>query len=82
MRNYFVLRIANKLDGTAVVPASSYESKQDAQKEFYRLCGQAVDSTHLTDTVMLVSKEGVTLDFKCFEHSAPEPEPVEEGEGE
>ena len=80
MRNYFVLRIANKTDGTAVVPASSYESKQDAQKEFYRLCGQAVDSTHLTDTVMLVSKEGVTLDFRSFDHPAPEPvgEPEEE----
>ena len=74
MRNYLVLRFANKLDGTAVAPVSSYENKADAQKEFFRLCGQAVDSTHLTDAVMLMSKEGVVFESRCFEHPAEEPE--------
>ena len=74
MRNYLVVRFANKLDGTAVAPVSSYESKADAQKEFFRLCGQAVDSTHLTDMVVMMSKEGVVYEARSFEHPAEEPE--------
>lgn len=73
MRNYVVLRFANKLDGTAVAPVSSYENKADALKEFYRLCGQAVDSTHLTDAVALLGKDGFVLDHKMFVHPAEEP---------
>ena len=72
MKNYLVIRFCNKLDGTVACPVATYEYEEAAWKEFYRLCGQAVDSTHITDTVMILTKGGTLLDSKCFEH------PVEE----
>ena len=70
MKNYFVVRLCNKQDGTVAAPVASYATEAEAWKEFYRLCGQAVDSTHLTDSVMIVTKEGFTLDHKTFAHEA------------
>lgn len=71
MKEFFVIRLCNKADGTAACPVSSHDTEESAWKEFYRLCGQAVDSTHLTDTVIIITKSGFTLDHKCFEHDAP-----------
>ena len=71
MKNYIVIRLANKADGTFAAPVASYENKADAMKEYYRLCGQAVDSTHLCDTVMLVDKYGkAVIAPETFEHPA------------
>lgn len=70
MKNFFVVRLANKQDGTVACPVSSHETEADAWKEFYRLCGQAVDSAHLVDSVAILTKEGFELDHKCFEHEA------------
>ena len=72
MKEFVVLRIANKQDGTVACPVSTYEDEPSAWKEFYRLCGQAVDSTHLMDAVTILTKQGFELDHKVFEH-----EPVE-----
>lgn len=77
MKNYVILRICNKADGTSAIPVSATETEVDAWKEFYRLCGQAVDSTHLTDTVLLLSKEGNKIQSRMFVHN-PEPEPEPE----
>ena len=68
MKNYVVLRIANKQDGTVACPVASFETEAEAWKEFYRLCGQAVDSAHLMDSVAILNKEGFEIDHKCFEH--------------
>ena len=86
MREYFVIRLCNKADGTVACPVKSFEDEQGAYKEFYRSLAAAVDSENLTDAVVLLTKQGFELDYKVFTHDAPveEPveEPIEEGEGE
>ena len=78
MKEYVVIRICNKQDGTAAIPVSAYATREEAEKELFRLCGQAVDSAHLTDAVSLLTKQGFELKHEYFEHPAqPEPEPAE-----
>ena len=80
MKNYVVVRICNKQDGTVACPVSTFENETDAQKEFFRLCGLAVDSVHLTDAVALLTKQGFELKHEFFAHDPqpqPEPEPEE-----
>ncbi len=73
MKNFVVVRIANKQDGTAAVPVSVFETENEARREFYRLCGQAVDSEHPMDAVSLLSREGFALEHKAFPHAAAAP---------
>ena len=83
MKNFIVIRIANKSDDTAAIPVSAFENEADAWKEFYRLCGTAVDSVHPLDAVVILTKDGFELDHKAFAHApvpAPEPEPEPEPE--
>ena len=60
----------------------AYEQESDALKEFFRQAGQAVDTTHLTDSVTMLTKEGFELKHEIFTHDAPaseaEPEEVVE----
>lgn len=79
MYNYFIVRITNRLDGTAGKTVKEYENESDALKEFFRQAGQAVDTTHLTDSVTMLTKEGFELKHEVFLHDAPtEPEEVAE----
>ena len=79
MYEYFVVRITNRLDGTFGNSVKAYENEPDALKEFFRQAGQAVDTTHLTDSVTMLTKEGFELRHEVFLHDAPtEPEEVEE----
>lgn len=68
MKTYFVIRLVNKADGTVACPVVACETEIEAEKEFYRLCGVAVDSTNITDTVILSDIEGYPLEKKYFEH--------------
>lgn len=77
MKEFVVIRICNKQDGTVACPVSTFETEAEAVKEFFRLCGLAVDSTHLTDAVSLLTKQGFELRHEYFTHPAIEPE----GEG-
>lgn len=70
MKNYFVVRFCNKQDGTVASPVSAYENEADAQKEFFRQCGLAVDSTHLTDSVAMLTAQGFELRHETFAHEA------------
>ena len=70
MYNYFVVRFTNRADGTSGNSVKPYENEGDAVKEFFRQAGQAVDSTHLTDSVSLLTKEGFEVRHEYFEHSA------------
>ena len=72
MYNYFVVRFTNRVDGTAGNSVKPYEAEADAIKEFFRQAGQAVDTTHLTDSVSLLTKEGFEVRHEFFEHSATE----------
>ena len=78
MKNYLVVRFCNKQDGTVAAPVASFEDKDSAEKEYFRLCGQAVDSAHITDSVTLLTYQGFELRHEVFEHPAPEPEPEPE----
>ena len=51
MYNFFVVRITNRTDGTAGKTVKEYETEAEALKEFFRQAGQAVDTTHLTDSL-------------------------------
>ena len=69
MYNYFVVRFTNRADGTSGNSVKTYEKESDAVKEFFRQAGQAVDSTHLTDSVSLLTKEGFEVRHEYFEHA-------------
>lgn len=78
MKEFVVVRIANKQDGTVAIPVSSFEDEVSAEKEYYRQCGLAVDSTHLMDSVVLLHKVGYEIKHECFTHEPVEPEVEEE----
>lgn len=80
MKNFVVLRIANKQDGTTVAPVKTFEDEQSAQKEFFRSAAAAVDSDNLTDAVSLLTKEGFEVRHEYFTHPAVAPEPTPEEE--
>ena len=70
MNNFFVVRFTNRVDGTSGSSVKGYEGENDAIKEFLSQAGQAVDTTHLTDSVSLLTKEGYELRHEYFEHGA------------
>lgn len=79
MYNFFVVRITNRTDGTAGKTVKEYETEAEALKEFFRQAGQAVDTSHLTDSVTVLTKEGFELRHEVFLHDAPtEPEEASE----
>lgn len=78
MYNFFIVRITNRVDGTYGNSVKAYEVEADALREFFRQAGQAVDTTHLTDSVTMLTKEGFELKHEVFLHDAPVEEPVEE----
>ena len=71
MYNFFVVRITNRTDGTAGKTVKEYETEAEALKEFFRQAGQAVDTSHLTDSVTMLTKEGFELKHEVFLHDAP-----------
>ena len=74
MYDYFVVRFTNRQDGTFGNSVKAYEQESDALKEFFREAGQAVDTSHLTDSVTMLTKEGFELKHEVFIHDAPAPE--------
>ena len=75
MYDFFVVRITNRQDGSFGNSTKAYETEAEALKEFFRQAGQAVDTTHLTDSVTMLTKEGFELRHEVFLHDpAPEPE--------
>lgn len=74
MYNFFIVRITNRVDGTYGNSVKAYEAEADALREFFRQAGQAVDTTHLTDSVTMLTKEGFELKHEVFIHDAPVPE--------
>lgn len=78
MYEFFIVRLTNRIDGTFGNVVHGFTGEADALKDYFRECGKAVDSTHLTDSVSLLTKEGFELRHETFQHDAPAPEPVEE----
>ena len=77
MYNFFIVRITNRVDGTFGNSVKAYEAEPEALKEFFRQAGQAVDTSHLTDSVTMLTKKGFELKHEVFLHD-PEPEEVSE----
>lgn len=77
MYNFFVVRITNRTDGTAGKTVKEYKTEAEALKEFFRQAGQAVDTTHLTDSVTMLTNEGFELKHEVFINEAPAEEPEE-----
>ena len=71
MYNFFIVRFTNRVDGSFGNSVKAYEAEADALKEFFRQAGQAVDTTHLTDSVTMLTKEGFELRHEVFLHDAP-----------
>jgi len=79
MYEFFIVRVTNRVDGTFGNSVKGYNTEAEAIKEFFRQAGQAVDTTHLTDSVTMLTKEGFEVRHEVFLHdaSAPTPEVVE-----
>lgn len=75
MTEYVVVRFTNRLDGTFGNIIHNFDNEAEALKDYFREVGKAVDSTHLTDSVSLLTKEGFEVKHECFMHEAPAPEP-------
>lgn len=78
MFNFFIVRFTNRTDGTAGNIVHPFEDEAEALKDYFRECGKAVDSTHLTDSVSMLSKEGFEIRHETFAHEPQPEEPVEE----
>lgn len=68
MKNFFVVRLVIKPDGTVSGPVTGHETEIEATKQFYKTCAIAIDSTNILDTVMLVDAEGYPLKRESFTH--------------
>ena len=77
MYNFFIVRVTNRVDGTFGSNVKAYEQESDALREFFRQAGQAVYTTHLTDSVTMLTKEGFELKHEVFLHDAPTEEVME-----
>ena len=78
MYNFFIVRVTNRADGTFGNSVKAYKAEADALREFFRQAGQAVDTTHLTDSVTMLTKEGFELKHEVFTHETPAEETPEE----
>ena len=78
MYEFFIVRVTNRVDGTFGNSVKGYQTEAEAMKEFFRQAGQAVDTTHLTDSVTMLTKEGFEVRHEVFFHDAPQPEPEAE----
>ena len=77
MYEFFVVRVTNRVDGTFGNSVKGYKSESEALKEFFRQAGQAVDTTHFTDSVTMLTKEGFEVRHEIFLHGAPVEEVTE-----
>ena len=71
MYEFFIVRVTNRTDGTFGNSVKGYKTEAGAMKEFFRQAGQAVDTTHLTDSVTMLTKEGFEVRHEVFLHDAP-----------
>ena len=72
MQNFIVLRISVQDNGRIAAPVNAYETEGDAWRQYFTLCSQAVNSAYPFDSVVIMTKEGFTLEKKTFEHQAAE----------
>lgn len=81
MQNYVTMEICVVADtGRIAAPVNAFESVEDARVDFYGKCKNAVKSSYLTHTVLLMNASGSILEGpKCFRHE-PAATPDDGGE--
>lgn len=70
MQNYVVIRISVQPNGRIAAPVNAYETEDEAWRQYFTLCSQAVTSSYVFDSVVIMTKEGFTIEKKTFEHEA------------
>ena len=73
MQNFVVLRISVQPNGRIAAPVNAYETEDQAWRQYFSLCSQAVTSEYQYDSVVIMTKEGFQLEKKTFEHEVAEP---------
>lgn len=82
MTNFYAIEIQTNADGNSGFLAYGFENKGDAEGKYLALREAARQSQVHTHTVMLIDKEGSTLEKKCYHHAQPVPETPEAPAGE
>ena len=65
---YFIIRMCKRQDGSVSAPADTRTNLTQALSLFYTRAGQAVASDFLSDTVILVTSDGVLVEKAAFTH--------------
>lgn len=73
MKEFVVIRIANKPDGSVSVPANAFDTQAEADNQYLTYRQQANASNNPSDTVILMSNVGFILEKHTYEHEQPEP---------
>ena len=72
MKEFVVIRIANKLDGSVSVPANAFDTQAEADNQYLTYRQQANASNNPSDTVILMSNVGFIIEKHTYEHEQPE----------
>ena len=82
MTNYIVMEIQNNADGTTgIPPLATFENADEAWARYYSICSVAVVSQVFEHCVVIMDRQGQTLERKAFPHGQsnfPEAEGGEE----
>lgn len=72
---YVVIEMQNGIIGSNTW---AYDNRDDAEVKYYQVLSEVVKSPIETHTVLLITSDGILIDFKCYKHqTTPEPEVVE-----
>ena len=74
MKEFVVVRIANKPDGSVSVPANAFDTQAEADNQYLTYRQQANASVNPSDTVILMSNVGFIIEKHTYEHEQPEAE--------
>ena len=81
MTNFIVMEIQNNADGTTgIPPLATFENADDAWARYYSICSVAVVSTVFEHCVVLMDRQGKTIEQKAFAHGQSDFPEAEGGE--
>ena len=72
MKEFIVLRIANKADGSVSVPANAFETEAEADNQYLTYRQQANAASNPSDTVIKMTNTGFVLESKTYTHEVEE----------
>ena len=69
MRNFFVVWVAQRQNGTIAAPVESFTEKRAAVACYHLRCSNAANGDNIKDTVMLFTSDGFVLEQEIFENA-------------